>query len=85
MIDIRDRTADFVKQNFQIQRDTVEAMFDMGLIREDLARRVLIRDEYSRRARTNRKTELKIHLSEKWSLSLSTIEKILCEGNGLFP
>lgn len=85
MINIRDRTADYVKHNFNIQTDVVEAMFDMGLIREDIARRVLIRDEYSVRMRVKKKTELKIHLAEKWSVSLSTIEKIITESNELFP
>lgn len=85
MIDIRDRTADYIQQNFKIQKDTTEAMFDMGLIREDIAKRVLIRDEFSRRSRTKKKTELKIHIAEKWAVSLSTVEKILTEGNELFP
>lgn len=85
MIDIRNRTATYIKQNFNITEDTTEAMFDMGLMREDLAKRVLIRDEFSRRARTHKKTELKVHLSEKWAVSLSTVEKILTEGNDCFP
>ena len=44
-----------------------------------------IRDEYQGKSRTKRKTELKIHLAEKWAVSLSTVEKIITEGNDLFP
>ena len=85
MINIRDRTKSYVNQNFNITPDTTEAMFDMGLIREDIARRVLIRDEYNKKVRIKRKTELKIMLAEKWAVSLSTVEKIITEGNELFP
>ena len=85
MIDIRDRTGDYIKQNLYIEKATTEALFDVGLIREDLARRVLIRDEYQGRQSTKKKTELKIFLAEKWAVSLSTVEKIITEGNELFP
>ena len=85
MINIRERTAEYMKRNLDISTDVTEMMFDIGLIREDLAKRVLIRNEYKVRERTHKKTELKIHLAEKWHVSLSTVEKILTEGNGLFP
>ena len=85
MIDIRLITAQYVEQNFAITPEVTQTMFDVGLIREDVARRVIIRDEYNRRCRTHKKTELKITLAEKYHVSLSTVEKILTEGNGLFP
>jgi len=85
MIDIRERTKNYVKDNFNITPETTETMFDMGLIREDIARRVLIRDEYQRKSPLKKKTELKIYLGEKWSVSLSTVEKIITEGHELFP
>ena len=85
MIDIRDRTAEYIFNNLNIERSTTEALFDIGLIREDLAKRVLIRDEYQGKQMIKRKTELKIHLAEKWAVSLSTVEKIITEGNELFP
>ena len=85
MIDIRDRTGDYIKHNLNIEKNATETLFDIGLIREDLARRVLIRDEYQAKCMRKRKTELKIHLAEKWAVSLSTVEKIICEGNELFP
>jgi len=85
MINIRDRTGDYIKDNLNIEKATTETLFDIGLIREDLARRVLIRDEYQAKQMIKRKTELKIHLAEKWAVSLSTVEKIITEGNELFP
>lgn len=85
MINIRCITAQYMDQNFSITAEVTETMFDVGLIREDVAKRVLIRNEYSQRERTHKKTELKIHLAEKFSTSLSTIEKILAEGITKFP
>ena len=85
MIDIRGMTANYLSQNFDITPEVTETMFDTGLIREHIAKRVIIRNEYNHRAITHKKTELKIHLSEKFAVSLSTIEKIITEGNDLFP
>lgn len=83
MIDIRHRTAVLLKRDFGIEMDVTELLFDCGLLREDLARRYCVRDDFNGRARTRMKTELKIALAEKYSLSLSTVEKIISEGNCL--
>jgi hypothetical protein len=56
-----------------------EVLFDAGLIREDIARRVLIREEYNQGARPGNKTALKWELAEKYAVSASTVEKILCQ------
>jgi len=85
MMNIRTWTASYVAQNFDISPEVTETMFDLGLIREDVARRVLIRDEYSKRCRTHKKTELKITIADKFAVSLSTVEKIITEGNERFP
>lgn len=85
MINVKAKAAAYVLQNFDIRPEVTEAMFDTGLLKEETVKRVLIRDEYQRRARTNKKTELKIHLAERWCVSLSTVEKIICEGQNLFP
>jgi ribosomal protein S6 len=77
MIDIRQRTALYVQQNFEISPDVTEAMFDIGLIREDVARRVIIREEYLQRSGGTKKTDLKLQLAEKFCTSVSTIEKIV--------
>jgi len=85
MIDVRVKAVVYMERNFDIQPSVTEAMFDTGILREDLMRRVIIRYEYNRRCTTRKKTELKLHLAEWWCLSLSTIEKIITEGNSLFP
>ena len=76
---IREGTARFMSENFGISSDTTEVLFDTGLFREDVARRVLIRDEYNQEARPGNKTDLKWELADKYCVSESTVEKILCK------
>jgi len=56
-----------------------QAFFDVGLFRVDIARKVLIREEYRRKCSMESKTDLKWQLAEKYCLSVSSIEKILKE------
>ncbi|MEN8230456.1 MAG: hypothetical protein ABFS38_20005 [Bacteroidota bacterium] len=76
---IREGTVKYLAENFGLSASTTEVMFDTGLLREDVSRRVLILDEYHRRARSGKKTELKWELAEKYAVSPSTVEKILCK------
>lgn len=85
MINIRERTADYVHRYFDLDAAVTEALFETGLLREDIAKKVLIRDDYLQHCSHRKKTDLKIHLSEKYAVSLSTIEKVVCENHQLFP
>ena len=76
---IREGTAKFMSENLNIEKAATETLFDMGLFREDIARRVLIRDEYNQEARPGKKTDLKWELAERYCVSPSTVEKILCK------
>ena len=76
---IREGTARFMSENFGLAASTTEVMFDVELFREDVARKVLIRDEYQQRAGNGNQTELKWELAEKYAVSISTVEKILCQ------
>lgn len=76
---IRESTARYVEDNFGLSESNTETLFDIGLFREDVARRVLIRDEYNQEARPGNKTDLKWELAEKYAVSTSTVEKILCK------
>ena len=82
MINIRERTADLLKNDFDLPREICSAMFDLGLIDERGARAVLIRKEYLRRINYKRKTDLKIYLAGRYCLSYSAIEKIVAGLNG---
>jgi hypothetical protein len=77
---IREGTSRYMSENFGISTATTEVMFDTGLIREDIARKVLIRDEYYQGCDHCGKTELKEKLADKYAVSLSTVEKYLTKG-----
>ena len=76
---VREGTARFVSENFGISTAITEVMFDTGLFREDVAKRVLIRDEYQQKMNNGNRTDLKWALAEKYAVSVSTVEKCLCK------
>jgi len=78
-MNIREKTAVIVQRNLNIDPSVTEALFDIGLIREDVAKKFVIREEYFDRSHTHKKTDLKIALAEKYNVSLSTIEKTVTE------
>jgi hypothetical protein len=77
MIDIRQKTAQLVRENVNLPEDATQVLFDLGLLEMHTCRKVLIRNEYYRKCATRRKTDLKIYLAEKYCVSLSTINKYL--------
>ena len=77
MIDIRIKTAELIQRDFDIPTPVTLAMFDRGLLDERAAVRVLIQDEYMQKIYYRRKTDIKIHLSERYCVSYSTVEKIV--------
>ena len=83
MIDIREHTATLLKRDLDIPSEVTGTLFDLGLIDERNAIRVLIKDEYIGYLVGNRsKTNIRIYLAERYCLSYSTIEKITAEVNG---
>ena len=58
-----------MSENFGISSDTTEVLFDAGLIREDIAGRVLTRDEYNQEARPGNKSDVNWPLAEKYVVS----------------
>ncbi|MBA7523531.1 hypothetical protein ES705_15658 [subsurface metagenome] len=77
MINIKSRTANLVKQNLGLDESTTKALFDIGLLNEEICKKVLIREEYLASNQTRLKTEVKIHLAEKYCVSFSTVEKYI--------
>lgn len=74
---IRDETAQYVAENFAIPPEVTEVLFDVGLFREDLAKRVIIREQYFARSSSEKKSNVKEDLAQKFCTSVSTIEKIV--------
>ena len=79
MIDIKTKVISLAQEKADIPPDAMEVLFDMGLLELHVCKKVLIREEYNQKAFTHKKTDLKIALSEKYCVSLSTVEKYLQE------
>jgi hypothetical protein len=77
MINIRKETAKLFWENFQIEKSVTEELFESGILHETTIIKVLIRDEYKKRARPKEKTRLKYELAEKYCISTESVRKIV--------
>lgn len=76
-MDIKTKTANLIKKNYLLPKETTMAMFDEGLLTEHQCKKVLIRDEFVNSSTKLRIMELKISLAERYCVSLSTVEKYI--------
>jgi hypothetical protein len=76
---IKEETSLLLREKFGLSEAMTLILFDAGLFREDIARRVLIREEYHSRCDREPKTGLKWELADRYAVSVSTVEKILKE------
>lgn len=76
-MDIKSRTANLIKKNYQLPKEVTMAMFDDGLFTDHQCRKVLIRDEFINSSTRLKNMQLKKALADKFSVSLSTVEKYL--------
>ena len=76
-MDIITQTADLIEKNYQLPKEVTIAMFDDGLLTEHQCKKVLIRDEFINSSTKFENMKLKKSLAERYSVSLSTIEKYL--------
>jgi len=77
MIDIRSRTAKLLKEDYRIDERITEMLFEKGILREDIMRKVLIKEEYKQRVQQNGKQRLRNELSQNYCVSVKLIEKIV--------
>lgn len=78
MINIREKTADFLQEKQGIPKDKTEAMFDSHILNENYCRRVLVAHEYKKRSTSSMsKTDIKVLLSDRYCISYSTVEKYI--------
>ena len=77
MINIKQKTELLIKEKIGLSSDAVKALFDIGLLTENNCKRILIREEYFDKMTTRKKTELKIHLAQKYCISFSMVEKYI--------
>lgn len=77
MIDIRSCTARLLKDKYQIEELVTEILFDDGILSERICRDTLIKEEYYNKLGTSAKQLLKVNLSDKYCVSLPSVEKIV--------
>ena len=76
-MDIKTETAVLILKSYQLPEEVTMAMFDDGLLTDHQCKKVLIRDEFINRSARLTNMDLKKSLAEKYSVSLSTVEKYI--------
>ena len=77
MIEIRSCTAKLLKDEFQIDPQVTELLFEKGILANHICRNVLIKQEYSERVEAKGKQRLKGDIAEKFCVSVKLVEKIV--------
>jgi len=77
MIDIRSRTAKMLKENYRIDEKVTEMLFEKGILREDIMKKVLIREDYKQKVQHNGKQRLRNELAQSYCVSVKLVEKIV--------
>ncbi len=75
MKDIRIKSAKMLKENFGIEETITGFLFEKGIIREDIMRKVLLREEYRQKVGPNGKQLLKNQLAQKYCVSIRVVER----------
>ena len=76
-MNIKAETSKLIEKNYQISAEVTMSMFDNDILTEFQCKKVLIRDEYINSSARMRNMDVKKSLAEKFSVSLSTVEKYL--------
>jgi len=76
MINIRKRTAKMLEEDFKIEPQLTETLFDFGILDEKTCRDKLIQQDFQRITINRRITDARITLAEKYCVSYSTVEKV---------
>lgn len=76
-MDIRTKTANLIKNSYELPKQVTMAMFDDGLLTEEQCKKVLIRNEWLTASTKHKLTELKLSLADRYCVSFSTVEKYI--------
>ena len=77
MIVVKNGTAKFLMDDFQISPQTTDILFDRGILTDKSCRDFLIKKEYTEKAKPKEKQRLKGKLAEKYCVSVKLVEKIV--------
>ena len=76
MIDIKSCSAKYLKDNFDLEPEVVDLMFDVGILQPHTMRNVLIKHEFEKRIEPKEKERVKVELADKFCVSYGTIKRI---------
>ena len=77
MINVRQESAKMLKSQYNIEEEITILLFEKGIIREDIIRKILLKDEYKQRVEPNGKQILKGKLADKYCVSVELVEKVI--------
>lgn len=79
MTDIKSATAKLLKDNFQIDPQTTDILFEEGILDFRQCRNKLIQIEYAQKAKPKCKNLLKNNLAGVYNVSVELVEKIVAK------
>ncbi len=68
-----------LEEDFKMELQLTESLFDFGIIDEAACRNKLIQQDYKRITPRRRVTDAKITLAEKYCVSFSLVDKIVLD------
>jgi len=77
MINIKDQTARMLKEKYQINEEITTILFEKGILREDILKKILLKEEYRQKVEPKGRQILKHKLAKKYCVSVKLIEKII--------
>lgn len=77
MIRIREGIAKLLKEEFQIEPNVTQLLFERGILNEKDCKKVLIKKEYEAKVEAKKKEILKDQIAEKYCISVSLVKKII--------
>jgi len=77
MINIKDQTARMLKEKYQIDEEITTILFEKGILREDILKKILLKEEYRQKVEPKGRQILKHKLAKKYCVSVKLIEKII--------
>jgi len=77
MIEIRSCTAKLLRDEFLIDPQVTELLFEKGILAEHICRNVLIRAEYEAKVEVTGKQRLKGRIADEYCISVYLVEKII--------
>ena len=77
MTNIREGTARHLKEEFNIDPNVSNLLFDKGILSFSACRDMLIREEYRKNAQPKEKQRVKGRIAERYCISVELVRKIV--------